>query len=102
MEAVELVSLAVERERHRRALEESEQRYRSLFTYHPDAVFSLDLEGYFTSANAASCTMTGYSLEQLVGAHYSMLVEPEELGDIAALYRRNAKSEAFHYSVFIR
>ena len=102
MEAVELVSLAVERERHRRALEESEQRYRSLFTYHPDAVFSLDLNGYFTSANTASSMLTGYSLEQLAGAHYSMLVQPEELEDIAALYRSNAKSEAFHYSVFIR
>ncbi|MGR2737443.1 EAL domain-containing protein [Billgrantia sp. Q4P2] len=102
IEAAELVSLAVERERNRQALKENEQRYRSLFTYHPDAVFSLDLEGHFTSANAACSNVTGYPLEQLIDSHFSVLVQPHDRERIEALYRNLDKAEAFRYSVTIR
>ncbi len=78
VEAAELVSLAVEREQNRRALRENEQRYRSLFTYHPDAVFSLDLAGRFVSANAACSEVTGYRLESLIGQHFDALIEPAD------------------------
>ncbi|MFQ3788092.1 EAL domain-containing protein [Halomonas sp. A29] len=101
IEAAELVSLAVERERNRQALKENEQRYRSLFTYHPDAVFSLDLEGHFTSANAACSKITGYTLEQLIGSHFSALTQPRDLERIESLYRNLDKAEAFRYSVTI-
>ncbi|MGQ4880121.1 EAL domain-containing protein [Billgrantia sp. LNSP4103-1] len=102
IEAAELVSLAVERERNREALKENEQRYRSLFTYHPDAVFSVDMEGHFTSANTACSKVTGYALEQLIGSHFSILVQPGEQEQIRSLYRAGEKGEAFRYSVSIR
>ncbi|WP_234283463.1 MULTISPECIES: EAL domain-containing protein [unclassified Halomonas] len=101
IEAAELVSLAVERERNRRALKENEQRYRSMFTYHPDAVFSLDLEGHFTTANAACSSVTGYALKQLIGLHFSKLVESDDRERVAALYRDADKGEAFRYTVTI-
>ncbi|MCE8022126.1 EAL domain-containing protein [Halomonas sp. MCCC 1A11036] len=102
IEAAELVSLAVERERNRQALRENEQRYRSLFTYHPDAVFSLDLEGHFTSANAACSNVTGYPLEQLLGSHFSSLVQPSDRARFESLYRDVDRGEAFRYSVTIQ
>ncbi|MCE8034510.1 EAL domain-containing protein [Halomonas sp. MCCC 1A11057] len=102
IEATELVSLAVEREQNRQALRENEQRYRSLFTYHPDAVFSLDLKGHFTSANAACSHVTGYSLELLLGSHFSALVQPGDRERIEALYRDVDQGEAFRYSVTIQ
>jgi diguanylate cyclase (GGDEF)-like protein/PAS domain S-box-containing protein len=102
LEAAELVSLAVERERNRQALQESEQRYRSLFTYHPDAVFSLDLEGVFTSANTSCSQLTGLAHEALVGTHYSMLVPAEERERISSLYREGSKAKAFRYELSMR
>ncbi|MCE9663998.1 EAL domain-containing protein [Halomonas sp. M5N1S17] len=99
IESAELVSLAVEREQNRRALRESEQRYRSLFTYHPDAVFSLDLQGYFLTANAACCEITGYPLERLTGLHFAELLEPSDQARIAQLYQDAGKGEAFRYSL---
>lgn len=102
IEAAELVSLAVEREQNRRALRESEQRYRSLFTYHPDAVFSLDLAGRFVSANAACSELTGYRLESLIGQHYDTLIEPADRERIRDQLRAAGEGEAFRYSLTLK
>ena len=58
-------------------LRESEQRYRSLFDHHPDAIYSFDEKGQFTSANAACEALTGYSIEELLGKPFGTLVVPE-------------------------
>jgi PAS domain S-box-containing protein len=58
-------------------LRESEQRYRSLFDHHPDAVFSFDARGNFTSVNAACERLTGYRAEQLIGTSFVPLIAPE-------------------------
>jgi PAS domain S-box-containing protein len=60
-------------------LEESEQRYRSLFDHHPDAVFSTDTEGRYTSANPACETISGYSPEELIGQPYAPFIAPNQL-----------------------
>jgi PAS domain S-box-containing protein len=76
-----------ERRRAAARLEESEQRYRSLFELHPDAVFSLDLEGRFTSINPASESVAGYRPEELVGQPFAPLVVPEHLDRAVADFR---------------
>jgi PAS domain S-box-containing protein len=58
-------------------LRASEQRYRSLFDHHPDAVYSFDTEGRFTSANAACQGLSGYSSDELIGKPFAPLVAPE-------------------------
>ncbi len=58
-------------------LRESEQRYRSLFDHHPDAVYSFDRDGRFVSANAACEGLTGYAPEELIGKPFAPLVVPE-------------------------
>ena len=59
----------------RHSLEESEQRYRSLFVHHPDAVFSLDKSGYFMTANTTCGKVIGFPLEEVVARHFSDFVE---------------------------
>jgi two-component system cell cycle sensor histidine kinase/response regulator CckA len=71
----------------RRRLEESEQRYRSLFEYNPAAVFSLDLDGGFTSANPAAYALTGYAPGELLGRPFNALVVPEHLPRVAEDFR---------------
>jgi PAS domain S-box-containing protein len=46
-------------QRERAALFESEQRYRALFDLAPVAIFTKDLQGYYTSANAAAIEVAG-------------------------------------------
>ena len=58
-------------------LRESEQRYRSLFDHHPDAIYSFDADGRFVSANAACEALTGYHLDELLGTTFLPLVVPE-------------------------
>jgi PAS domain S-box-containing protein len=71
-------------------LRESEQRYRSLFDHHPDAVFSFDTAGHFTSANAACESLTGYRAEHLIGTSFISLVAPES---------RQLAIDAFHIAM---
>lgn len=48
-------------------LEMSEERYKSLFEYHPDPVYSTDLSGKFDSANTACTHLLGISKVDLIG-----------------------------------
>ena len=68
-----------ERREAERRLEASEERYRSLFEYNPAAVFSLDLEGRFTSTNPACYTLTGYDPGELIGTPFLPLIVPEHV-----------------------
>jgi PAS domain S-box-containing protein len=66
-----------------RLLAETTERYRALFDYHPDAVFSLSLDGRFTSANQASAQLCGYTEEELCRMHFTELLPPGQLEAVA-------------------
>lgn len=67
------------------ALAERDQRFHSLFEYHPDGVFAFDLEGRFVSVNQAFCELNGRSADELMGCHWRVLTGPDA---IAALQER--------------
>ncbi len=75
------------------ALAESSERYRSLFTYSPRAVFSVDLEGAFTDANEVTQRLSGYSLAELELRDFSQLVIPEHRGRVLTAYARALAGE---------
>jgi PAS domain S-box-containing protein len=68
-----------ERKRMEWELAESEARYRSLFEYHPDAVYSFDPNGRFTSVNDAGVAVTGYRREDLLEMIFDFFIVPEYL-----------------------
>jgi two-component system, cell cycle sensor histidine kinase and response regulator CckA len=76
-------------ERHQAAaqLEESEQRYRSLFDHHPDAVFSLGPNGEFLSANAMCGVISGFPPGALIGRSFAPLIVPEILDVVLERFR---------------
>lgn len=76
--AAQLAAIAIRRECDGRSLEESEQRFRSLFTYNPNPVFALDLAGRIQNANPASLKLKPYTTSDLIGHHFVNLVIEEE------------------------
>ena len=70
------ISKNISEEEHlKRELNYSEQKYRSLFDYHPDAVFMLDEKGMFIDCNDSLCQMLGYSREEMKTTFYGFVAE---------------------------
>jgi PAS domain S-box-containing protein len=68
-----------EQERLERELAQSQERYRFLVENSPDVVFATDPDGHFTFISEAIEIMTGYPPSELVGQHFSLLVQPESM-----------------------
>ena len=75
-------------------LAESRQRYASLFTYHPHATYSLDLDGNFTDANSRGLEMTGLTLEELRRTNFAQVVHPDDLPLVQDGFERALAGEA--------
>ena len=77
--AAQLAVIAIRHERDGQRLVESEQRFRSLFTYNPNPVFALDLLGNIQSVNPAGLKLKPQTATQFIGHHFSRLVAEEDL-----------------------
>ncbi|WP_066315539.1 EAL domain-containing protein [Bacillus sp. FJAT-29814] len=61
-------------------LELNDQRYKSLFEYSANSVYSIDLEGRFISCNSVSEQFTGYQKDELLPPiRFEQLIIPEKL-----------------------
>lgn len=72
--------------KQRQELTVNEQRYRSLFSQHPDPVFSLDCEGKFTHVNDAFCQQVEVSREQLLNMHFNAFLDDNEFARILPIF----------------
>jgi PAS domain S-box-containing protein len=78
----EIVSISrdiTERRKADQLLQESQQRYKSLFDNNPAAVYSMNLDGDYLTANPNLQKLTGYSLEELIGMYWGPIVDPKDL-----------------------
>jgi PAS domain S-box-containing protein len=82
-------------------LRASEQRYKSLFEKNPDAVFSLDLEGNFLSANPACEQISGYSIEEILRTSFVSFLVPEEQEKTLQRFRRGLQGERQNFETAI-
>lgn len=73
----DLVALVIDQHNDRVQRERSEQHNRSLFSYNPEAVFTLDLDGNFMSLNRAGADLIGFDELEVLGQHYELVV-PED------------------------
>jgi diguanylate cyclase (GGDEF)-like protein/PAS domain S-box-containing protein len=71
--------LAVANARIATQLENSEKLYRYLVDSSPDIIYTLNHEGKFTFVNDRAYQLLGFSREELIGQHYSILVHDEDL-----------------------
>ncbi|HZV82968.1 MAG TPA: PAS domain S-box protein, partial [Geobacteraceae bacterium] len=66
-----------ERKQTERKLIDNEVKYRNLFDSAMDAIFILDMNGYFIDVNKAAYTRLGYTKDELLALHISQLDPPE-------------------------
>jgi PAS domain S-box-containing protein len=68
------------------ALNQSEERYRTILEEMGDGYFETDLTGNITFANDALCDLFGYSREDLVGMNYKALTPEEDVKRVFEAY----------------
>lgn len=70
-----------------KALQESETRFRSIFSNAAAGVIVVDAHGKFVQANPAYCQLVGYSELELLQMDYAGVTHPDDLDDSKRLYR---------------
>jgi diguanylate cyclase (GGDEF)-like protein/PAS domain S-box-containing protein len=60
-------------------LDKSEKWHRYLVDNSPDIIYTLDAEGRFSFLNQRATDLLGYTKDQLMGKHYTMVVHPEDV-----------------------
>ncbi|MCZ8522310.1 PAS domain S-box protein [Paenibacillus mucilaginosus] len=80
----------------------SEQRFKSLFDYNPSAIYSLDLEGRYTSINGSLENLSGYGQEELLGRTSSLLVDPRDLDKTREHFARARQGVPQNYELRIQ
>lgn len=83
------------------SVELSQQRFRSLFEYHPDAIMALKSDGTISRVNVALEAGTGFYGEQLIGKPWTQLLAPECRGQSDDAFREVCRGEAVEFDAFL-
>ncbi len=93
-ELIHIVRSSVEHFREKKALSESEERYRIVFENANDGILMVDrVDRKVLSANARFCEMIGYTLEELLEFSVADMHPEEELENVLDLFEKQARDE---------
>jgi PAS domain S-box-containing protein len=82
----------IARLRAQKALEESEDKFRSLVERANDGI-AIVVEGRIAYANPRVSEATGYAAQDLLGEPFAQFVDPEDLPKVSAYYEKRMKGE---------
>jgi PAS domain-containing protein len=77
-------------------LREREEQYRSIFETSYDGLFIHDLDGLLVEVNPSFCRMFGYTREELIGQHASLLTAPASLANLSEALDIHKAGGEFH------
>ncbi|MGZ9044704.1 MAG: putative bifunctional diguanylate cyclase/phosphodiesterase [Telluria sp.] len=83
-------------------LETSEKLYRYLVDSSPDIIYTLNHEGKFTFINDRAYQLLGFSRDDLIGKHYSILVHDEDLERARYVFNERRVDERASRNVELR
>jgi diguanylate cyclase (GGDEF)-like protein/PAS domain S-box-containing protein len=84
----ELNKFIAEQERIKKALAESEERFRNAFDYAAIGMALVSPEGYWLRVNRTFCEIVGFSDAELLASDFQAITHQEDLGnDLAEMYR---------------
>lgn len=83
------------------SLELNQQRFRSLFEYHPDAIMALKADGTISRVNVALEATTGFYGEQIIGKPWNELIAPECRDEALDAFRLVSRGEAIEFDSFL-
>lgn len=66
----------------------NEQRYKSLFSHHPDPIFSLDSHGHFSHVNDAFCEQVEVTREQALQLHFGVFLNDQDLMRVGNIFEQ--------------
>ncbi|HEY8322811.1 MAG TPA: diguanylate cyclase [Candidatus Baltobacteraceae bacterium] len=72
----------------------NQDRFRSLFEFHPDGILELKRDGIVSRVNVSFERETGFLGERIVGRPWTQLVAPERRDEADDALRRSARGEA--------
>ncbi|WP_430515287.1 PAS domain S-box protein [Cytobacillus firmus] len=79
------------------ALKISQEKYKSLFKYNHNSIFSMDVNGSLIKANPAFERVTGFSQDELRGISFEELVAPDCLVQSKAKFAEAVKGNTLQY-----
>jgi diguanylate cyclase (GGDEF)-like protein/PAS domain S-box-containing protein len=94
--------LAASNRRIASQLENSEKMYRYLVDSSPDIIYTLNHEGRFTFVNDRAYQLLGFSRDDLIGQHYSILVHEEDLERARYVFNERRVDERASRNVELR
>ncbi|WP_456276797.1 PAS domain S-box protein [Bacillus sp. AK128] len=74
-------------------IEEILPKYEKLYNSNMDALFILDLQGFFVKANTAFQELSGYTEEELTRLTYNQLLSKDDQNEIELYFSRSIKGE---------
>jgi len=83
--------------RARDAVIQSEARYRNLFESATDAIYTVDLDGSFTSLNDATVELSGWPKTELLGRSARLLIDDEDLALVKEDFQRAITGHAVRF-----
>jgi PAS domain S-box-containing protein len=94
--AKKLQEYDVSRKQAEEAIKQSEERFRIVFEYAPDAYYLNDLEGNFVDGNKVAEKLSGYKKEELIGKSFLNLnmLHPQDIRRAAELLIKNANGQS--------
>ena len=79
-------------------LSRTTQIFKSLFQFHPDAVYSFDLEGRFISVNPSALDLSEGTAEQLLNMSFESLIPEEDLPRVYKHFEKASRGEIQSYN----
>lgn len=83
------------------SLKESEAKYRDLFEYAEDPMYTIDNQGFITTINRSGLKILGGSKEEIIGSHISKWLTPESLKSSMDILAKQMSGESLEETVLI-